>query len=69
MAFIIAKYRNIYTKYKSFPYQKLTGKNTLAYSGKIITSVDSIPDEYDSKKDYYFGCECNYSDWREIVKI
>ena len=66
--FRIAKYRNIYTKYNKFPYQKLTGSNTMLYTGKIITGVKGIPEGYDSKKDYYFSCECHYPEWRELIK-
>ena len=66
--FRIDKYRNIYTKYKSFPYQKLTGTNTMYYTGEIITGVNGIPDGYDKDKDYYFSCDCNYPEWRKIQK-
>ncbi len=69
MSFRIAKYRNVYTKYKSFPYQKLCGMNTLVYTGKIITEAKGIPDGYDSNKDYYFTCDCNYPEWRELIKL
>ena len=62
-------YRNIYVKdYSKFPYQKLTGSNTLYYTGKIIY-VKSKPDSYDSKEDFYFDCDCEYPEWREIVKV
>ena len=69
MKFRIAKYRNIYTKYAKFPYQKLTGLSTMLYTGVIITNANGIPDGYDSKKDYYFSCECNYPEWKEIKKL
>lgn len=69
MSFHIDKYRNVYTKYQKFPYQKLTGRNTMLYTGKIITGVKGIPDGYDNKKDYYFSCECHYPEWREIIKV
>ena len=42
MSFRIDKYRNVYTKYQKFPYQKLTGRNTMLYTGKIITGIDAI---------------------------
>jgi hypothetical protein len=41
----------------------------MLYTGKIITGVKGIPDGYDSKKDYYFSCECHYPEWREIIKV
>jgi len=62
-------YRNVYVKgYKRFPYQKLTGRNALVYTGEIIF-VDNLPDEYDKKKDIYLNCECDFSKYRNIYKI
>lgn len=63
-------YRNIYVKdYQKFPYQKLSGRNTLCYSGKIICGVTAIPEEFDSKKDFYFDCDCNFEDWKNLRRI
>ena len=71
MSFLGLKiYRNIYVKtYQRFPYQKLSGRNTLLYSGKIICGVTETPQEFDYKKDYYFDCECNFSDWKNLKRI
>lgn len=61
-------YRDIYVKdYPKFPYQKLTGGNTLYYTGKIYF-VKTTPDTYDSRLDFYFDCDCEFSEWRNIVK-
>lgn len=66
----IKVYRNIYVKgYKKFPYQKLTGRNCLVYSGEIILGVEELPDEYDKKKDLYMNCECDFSKYRNIYKL
>ena len=54
--------------YKRMPFQKLSGKDILAYSGKIIAGVETPPPEYDEKKDYYFGCDCDYPKWMRLVK-
>lgn len=63
-------YRNIYVRdYKKFPYQKLTGRQTLMYRGKIICGVTDTPDEYDSKCDYYFGCDCDYPKWKNLQRV
>ena len=69
MAFRLDKYRNVYVKRDKIPYQWLTGKNILYYSGSLITNVQGIPKDYDKDKDYYFSCDCNYSKWKEIRKI
>ena len=62
-------YRNVYVKkWKRFPYQKLTGRNTLYYTGSIILECEGMPDGYDSKKDFYFDCDCEFSEWRNLVK-
>lgn len=63
-------YRNILLKnYKSFPYQKLSGRNTLLYSGKIIYNVTTKPDDFDSAKDLYITCDCEFSKWKNIKRI
>ena len=63
-------YRNILLKnYKSFPYQKLSGRNTLLYSGKIICNVKSKPDNFDDSKDLYITCDCDFSKWKNIKRI
>ena len=69
MPFRIDRYRNVYTKYQKFPYQKLSGTKTMVYTGKIITGVKGIPEGYDNNKDYYFSCDCDYPGWREIIKV
>ena len=46
MSFRIDRYRNVYTKYQKFPYQKLSGTKTMVYTGKIITGVKGIPEGY-----------------------
>lgn len=63
-------FRNIYVKdYKKFPYQKLSGKHTLYYSGKIICGITEYPTDFDYKKDYYFDCDCNFGDWKNIQRV
>lgn len=71
MSFLGLKiYRNIYVKdYNRFPYQKLSGKNTLLYSGKIICGVKEEPAEFDYKQDYYFDCDCCFEDWKNLKRI
>jgi hypothetical protein len=61
---------NIYVKgYKKFPYQKLTGKHYLYYTGDIIFYDESLPDEYDYKNDFVFDCECEFEGWSKIIKV
>lgn len=61
--------RNVYVKgYKRFPYQKLTGKHYLYYSGNMIFYEDVLPDEYDSRVDFAFDCECEYEEWSKVIK-
>lgn len=61
--------RNIYVKgFTKFPYQMLTGKNLMYYTGDIIF-VDSEPLEYDYKQDWYFDCDCEFREWGRLVKI
>ena len=69
MAFRLDKYRNVYIKRDRIPYQWLTGKNILYYTGSLITNVQGIPKGYDKDKDYYFACDCTYPKWKEIRKI
>ena len=68
-SFRIDKYRDVYTRKAKFPYHWLTGKNTLLYTGRIITNAVGTPPEYDRKKDYFFACDCDYPAWREIKKV
>ena len=69
MGFRIDKYRNVYIKREKIPYQWLTGKNILYYTGSLITNVKERPKDYDKDKDYYFSCDCSYPKWKEIRKI
>ena len=63
-------YRNIYIKkYNRFPYQKLSGRNDLYYTGNIYCGINDVPDEYDSKKDLYINCDCEFPKWRKLIKI
>lgn len=63
-------YRNVYVKgYTKFPYQKLTGRNTLLYNGKIICGVDNVPEEYDSKQDLFISCDCDFSKWKNLKRV
>jgi hypothetical protein len=62
--------RNIYVKgYEHFPYQKLTGKHYLYYSGDIIYYKNDLPIGYNSDDDFAFDCECEYEEWAKIKKI
>ena len=66
----ITIYRYIYVKgYKKFPYQKLSGRNTLMYRGKIICDIDSVPPEYDSKQDLFISCDCDFPKWKNLNRI
>ena len=49
-----------------FPYQKLTGRNILLYTGKLMKYGEG---EYDSNKDYLFDCDCKYPLWGELKKL
>lgn len=61
-------YRHVYYKdYRSFPYQKLTGRNVLLYKGKLLPYTDKV--DYDSSKDYLFDCDCKYPLWRELKRL
>lgn len=62
--------RNVYVKgFKTFPYQLLTGKHILCYTGDVICGIESEPPEYDYKKDWYFDCDCEFHEWGKLVKI
>jgi len=69
LAFSIDIYRNVYIKNDKIPYQWLTGRSILYYTGKLYTNVKGLPKDYDKDKDYYFSCTCNYLKWKEIKKI
>jgi hypothetical protein len=71
MSFLGIKiYRNIYVKdYKRFPYQMLSGRDTLLYKGKIFCDVAKPPKEYDPNKDYYITCDCDFSNWKNLKRI
>lgn len=63
-------YRNIYVKdYSRFPYQKLKGRHTLMYRGKIICGVKELPKEYDSSKDIFISCECDFDKYKNLKRI
>ena len=63
-------YRNIYLKgYKKFPYQKLTGRNDLYYTGELICGVTGLPPGFDKNQDYFIGCDCEFPKIRRLVKI
>lgn len=63
-------YRNVYVKgYQKFPYQKLTGRHTLLYKGKIICGVTSKPKEFDDKQDIYLDCDCDFPHWKNLRRI
>jgi hypothetical protein len=63
-------YRNIYVKdYKKFPYQLLSGRNTLLYKGKIYCDVSTLPKDYDPKQDIYINCDCDFSKWKNLKRI
>jgi hypothetical protein len=62
-------YRNIYVRgFRKFPYQLLSGKGILCYTGRIICGVDSIPDGF-TKDDLYISCDCDFKKWRELKKV
>ena len=62
--------RNIYVKgFNKFPYQLLTGRHIMCYSGDIICDVDDLPPVYDHKKDWYFDCDCEFQEWGQLIKI
>lgn len=68
--FGIKIYRDIYVKgYKRFPYQKLTGRKTLMYRGKIYCDISALPKNFDNDKDLYMDCECNFSEWKNLQRI
>ena len=69
-AFGLKIYRNVYVKdYQKFPYQKLTGRNTLLYTGTVICGVKDKPKEFDDKKDLYISCDCDFPNWKNLRRI
>jgi hypothetical protein len=67
---VIKIYRNIYLRdYANFPFQKLTGRKTLLYSGIIEGNVKQRPKNYDSKKDIYITCDCDFSKWKNLKRV
>ncbi len=63
-------FNNVYLKdYKSFPYQKLSGRKTLLYKGKIICGVKEKPKEFVEKKDLYIDCDCQFEDWKNLKRV
>ena len=63
-------YRDIYVKdYKKFPYQKLSGRKTLMYKGKIYCGITEKPKNFDEKQDLYMDCECNFTEWKNLQRI
>lgn len=70
MVFSLKIFRNIYIKdYKIFPYQKLTGRNTLYYSGKIFYNINTLPPDFNDKIDIYLNCDCDFPKWKNLKKI
>lgn len=62
-------YRNVYYKdYAKFPYQKLTGRKVLLYTGKVM-KVDITSMDFDARKDYFFDCDCKYPLWKELKHV
>lgn len=62
--------RNIYIKdYKKIPYQLLTGRHIMCYSGDLICGIDTVPPEFDHTKDWFFDCDCEFGEWGKILKI
>lgn len=67
---MIKVYRNIYVKdYQKFPYQKLSGRNTLLYKGKIICGVKELPKEFDEKQDLFINCDCDFPKWKNLKRL
>lgn len=63
-------FNNVYLKdYAKFPYSKLTGRDVLYYTGKIIPYKGTLPSEFDSKRDMAFDCECEFGSWRRLTKV
>ena len=63
-------YRNVYVKdYQKFPYQKLTGRNTLLYTGKVICGVKNKPNELDDKKEREISWDCDFPKWENLRRI
>lgn len=63
-------YRNIYIKkYKRLPSQKLTGRNDIYYTGELICGVTGLPEGFDKNKDWFIGCDCEFPNIRQFVKI
>lgn len=68
MGLFPSKYRNVFYKdFARFPYQKLTGRNILLYTGKIMKFEHNS--DYDSSKDYFFDCDCKYPLWKELKRL
>ena len=62
------KYRNVYYKgYNKFPYQKLTGRNILLYTGQLLPYMDDA--DYNMMTDYLFDCDCKYPMWHELKRL
>lgn len=63
-------YRDIYVKdYNKFPYQKLSGRKTLLYSGKIICGIKDLPSSFDKNKDLYINCDCDFPNWKNLKRV
>lgn len=66
----IKVYRDVYVKgYRRFPYQKLTGRMDLLYSGDVFLEVDELPEKYDKDMDLYINCDCDFSKYRNLYKV
>lgn len=64
-------YRNVYIKgFNKVPYQLMTGRHTLLYSGKIICGLDKPPDYFDKSQDIFLGtCDCDFHHWKNLKRI
>lgn len=51
------------------PFHLFKGSKILYYKGKIFYNIEELPEEFDSKKDLYFSCDCEFPKWRNVERI
>lgn len=63
-------YRDILVKgYQKFPYQKLTGRMTLLYSGRIVCGLEERPADFSEADDLYIDCDCDFAKWKSLQRV
>jgi hypothetical protein len=51
------------------PFHLFKGSKVLYYSGNILYNVNMPPNDFDSEKDLYISCDCEFPKWKNVERI